>query len=82
MMIKSQTESQDNSGPALQETDGNSRRLGEDGRHGSLAKLNISSEALRALPADFVKRHRVLPFQALQRHPSHRHGRTGQPAGN
>ena len=63
MMIKSQTESQDNSGPALQETDGNSRRLGEDGRHGSLAKLNISSEALRALPADFVKRHRVLPFR-------------------
>src|SRR6266496_3248825 len=63
MMIRSQTESQDNSGPALQETDGNSRRLGEDGRHGSLAKLNISSEALRALPADFVKRHRVLPFK-------------------
>src|SRR5438105_15639789 len=30
---------------------------------GSLARLNVSAEAIRALPADFVKRHRVLPFQ-------------------
>ena len=26
-------------------------------------KLSVSAEALRALPADFVKRHRVLPFK-------------------
>jgi len=30
---------------------------------GSLAGLEISPEALRLLPADFVKRHRVLPFK-------------------
>ena len=30
---------------------------------GSLAKLKISSDAIRALPSDFVKRHRVLPFE-------------------
>src|SRR5207302_7062408 len=29
----------------------------------SLTKLNVSAEAVRALPADFVKRHRVLPFE-------------------
>ena len=29
---------------------------------GSLARLNVSPAALRALPADFVKRHRILPF--------------------
>jgi type II secretory ATPase GspE/PulE/Tfp pilus assembly ATPase PilB-like protein len=63
MMIKSQTESQDHGGPALQETETDSGHLGVGGQPGSLAKLNISSEALRALPADFVKRHRVLPFK-------------------
>jgi len=29
----------------------------------SLAKLNVSPEAVRALPSDFVKRHRILPFE-------------------
>src|SRR5688572_3643889 len=29
----------------------------------SLTKLDVSPEAVRALPSDFVKRHRVLPFQ-------------------
>src|SRR5881394_132283 len=29
----------------------------------SLAALEIPSETLRSLPADFVKRHRVLPFK-------------------
>src|SRR5438067_8993535 len=31
-------------------------------RAGSLARLTVSPEAIRALPADFVKRHRVLPY--------------------
>src|SRR6266568_8185186 len=31
-------------------------------RAGSLARLAVSAEAVRALPADFVKRHRVLPY--------------------
>src|SRR5262245_12995687 len=30
---------------------------------GAFAGVEISSEAVRALPADFVKRHRILPFQ-------------------
>ncbi|MCI0538984.1 MAG: GspE/PulE family protein [Verrucomicrobiales bacterium] len=29
----------------------------------ALAKLNVSADALRTLPAEFVKRHRVLPFE-------------------
>jgi len=29
----------------------------------SLAHLTVSPEALRALPADFVKRHRILPYK-------------------
>lgn len=32
-------------------------------RNGSLAKTVISPDALRSLPADFVKRHRVLPVE-------------------
>ncbi len=32
-------------------------------RSGSLSRLSVSPEAIRALPADFVKRHRVLPFE-------------------
>jgi len=31
-------------------------------RNGILARLNVSPEAIRTLPADFVKRHRVLPY--------------------
>src|SRR5882757_1900736 len=30
---------------------------------GSLSQITISPEALRALPADFVKRHRILPYK-------------------
>ncbi|MEO8429339.1 MAG: GspE/PulE family protein [Verrucomicrobiota bacterium] len=36
---------------------------GSGGRLGSLAKINVSSQAIRALPADFVKLHRVLPLE-------------------
>ncbi|HZQ46887.1 MAG TPA: hypothetical protein VFC07_07750, partial [Verrucomicrobiae bacterium] len=49
---------------------------GPGGRSGSLAKLSISPEALRALPADFVKRHRVLP---LKIHDSTIHIATSEP---
>src|SRR5258708_148039 len=42
--------------PAPEQHDG-------EGRVGRLARLNVSSEAMRALPSDFVKRHRILPFQ-------------------
>ncbi|MDB6108932.1 MAG: hypothetical protein JWR69_682 [Pedosphaera sp.] len=36
---------------------------GLEPRGGTLARLTVPPEALRALPADFVKRHRVLPFK-------------------
>ena len=36
---------------------------GVGGRIGSLGRLIIAPEALQALPADFVKRHRVLPLK-------------------
>lgn len=36
---------------------------GPDRRPTSLAQLNVSPEAIRALPADFVKRHRILPLE-------------------
>ena len=39
--------------------DGNGSRNGQS----SLAKLEIPVEAIRALPADFVKRHQVLPLK-------------------
>src|SRR5437762_11304725 len=38
-------------------------RLGTERRLESLAKLNVSPEALRALPSDFVRSHRILPFE-------------------
>src|SRR2546421_2706312 len=38
-------------------------RSNGDHRAGVLARLTVAPEALRALPADFVKRHRVLPFE-------------------
>ena len=36
---------------------------GSEGRLRSLTRLSVSAEAIRALPADFVKRHRVMPFK-------------------
>jgi len=33
--------------------------------HGVLSKLDVPAEAIRALPADFVKRHQVLPLKIL-----------------
>ncbi len=32
-------------------------------RAGSLARLKVSPEAMRLLPSEFVKRHRILPFE-------------------
>jgi type IV pilus assembly protein PilB len=39
------------------------RRNGGAGRTVSLAKLEITADALRALPAEFAKRHMVLPIE-------------------
>src|SRR5437773_420810 len=35
---------------------------GDERRAGSAARLNASQEAMRALPSEFVKQHRVLPL--------------------
>jgi type II secretory ATPase GspE/PulE/Tfp pilus assembly ATPase PilB-like protein len=42
---------------ALTESDGSKRQLG------NLAKLDVSPEVIRTLPAEFAKRHRILPFE-------------------
>ena len=42
------------------------RQGGRGKRPESLSRLNASPEAVRALPVDFVKRHRVLPFEIHQ----------------
>jgi len=44
-------------GETAAEQNGSGRRVG------ILARVNVSPEAVRALPAAFVKRHRVLPFE-------------------
>src|SRR5437899_2220591 len=49
-------------GPVAQDSETAGGQRG-GGRRGGLARLNVSAEAIRALPADFVKRHRVLPFE-------------------
>jgi type II secretory ATPase GspE/PulE/Tfp pilus assembly ATPase PilB-like protein len=57
-----------------EESEGGSEEASENGKNASgpslsggrlesLARLTIAPEALRALPADFVKRHRVLPLK-------------------
>jgi type II secretory ATPase GspE/PulE/Tfp pilus assembly ATPase PilB-like protein len=42
---------------ALTEHDGSKRRLG------NLARLDVPPEVIRTLPAEFAKRHRILPFE-------------------
>src|SRR3989440_7316273 len=59
----SQTPAESDLSPLLQGAGGLSERSSGNGRVGTVARLKVSPEALRALPADFVKRHRVLPFQ-------------------
>jgi type II secretory ATPase GspE/PulE/Tfp pilus assembly ATPase PilB-like protein len=36
---------------------------GAEGRNGGNGRFHVTPEALRALPADFVKRHRILPLR-------------------
>jgi type II secretory ATPase GspE/PulE/Tfp pilus assembly ATPase PilB-like protein len=64
-MSNFQGESEVNLGRVLEESKVLPESSVLDGRLGNLAKLSIPPEALRTLPADFVKRHRVLPFKIL-----------------
>jgi type II secretory ATPase GspE/PulE/Tfp pilus assembly ATPase PilB-like protein len=50
-------------GPAVQGVATSNETAGRPGQLGHLAKLEVSPEILRALPAEFVQRHGVLPFQ-------------------
>src|SRR5579859_1018803 len=62
-MSHSQGESRDQLAGVLPAANGQSENHASGGRGGSLARLAVSPDALRALPAEFVKRHRVLPFK-------------------
>src|SRR5947209_725891 len=61
-MSQSPAESE-NLNPLLQGAESVLERGGGNGHAGAIARLKVSADALRALPADFVKRHRVLPFK-------------------
>ena len=65
MMIESQIAAQDNASPGVLEAEADSNHQSWGGPLEGFARLTIASEALRALPADFVKRHRVLPLELL-----------------
>src|SRR5437868_7331788 len=62
-MSQSPAESLDDLNPLLQGAGGLLERASSDGPAGGLSRLKVSPEALRVLPADFVKRHRVLPYK-------------------
>jgi type II secretory ATPase GspE/PulE/Tfp pilus assembly ATPase PilB-like protein len=62
-MIKSPEETQDGFARALAGAAGSGAKSGNGARHANLAKLAVSPEAIRMLPADFVKRYRVLPYE-------------------
>jgi type II secretory ATPase GspE/PulE/Tfp pilus assembly ATPase PilB-like protein len=49
-------------GQPTQVTEAGGERLGNN-RVGDLARFNVSPEAIRALPVEFVKRHLVLPLE-------------------
>ena len=49
-------------GDVIQERGASLERTDPPKRNGSLAKAIISPDAIRLLPADFVKRHRILPI--------------------
>ena len=62
-MSKSEENSEENRGQMLKDRGFLRERPGTERRVESLAKLNVSPEALRALPSDFVRSHRILPFE-------------------
>jgi type IV pilus assembly protein PilB len=62
-MSKSQGVSPGNLSEVVQEAEAVFGQAGSGDPFPSLARLAISPEVLRALPAEFVKRHRVLPFK-------------------
>ena len=62
-MSKSKGESGGDLDQVLQDATPVSEPSGSGNRNGRLAHLKVPVEVLRTLPAEFVKRHRVLPFE-------------------
>src|SRR5690349_9857362 len=62
-MSKTNGAAQDDLGQILEESGTLPQSAGLEARVENLGRLAVSPEALRTLPADFVKRHRVLPFK-------------------
>jgi type II secretory ATPase GspE/PulE/Tfp pilus assembly ATPase PilB-like protein len=48
---------------AVEGADTSTERDGSKGRLGNLARLDVPPEVIRTLPAEFAKRHRILPFE-------------------
>src|SRR2546430_5425932 len=62
-MSNSEENSEENRGQMLQDRGFLRERHGTERRLESLAKRNVSPEALRIIPSDFVRTHRILPFE-------------------
>src|SRR5947209_4767415 len=62
-MSTSQAGSAESLSQVARESEGVALRVGGAGRLGGNGKLEVAAEALRILPAEFVKRHRVLPLR-------------------
>src|SRR5580765_7792230 len=56
-------ESRENLSQTVPDANGVAGWSGTGGRGSGLGRLQVSPEALRTLPADFVKRHRILPLK-------------------
>ena len=61
-MSKADADSRDRLVQAVEDAEGVLGKGASGRRLGSLGKLEVPAEAIRALPLDFVKRHRILPI--------------------
>jgi type II secretory ATPase GspE/PulE/Tfp pilus assembly ATPase PilB-like protein len=61
-MSKADASSKDSLVQAVEDAEGVLGKDASERRLGSLGKLEVPADALRALPLDFVKRHRILPI--------------------
>ena len=61
-MSKASADSRDRLVQAVEDAEGVLGKGASGTRLGSLGKLEVPAEAIRALPLDFVKRHQILPI--------------------
>src|SRR4051794_26752589 len=62
-MNSSENNSHDASGPVFPVSEIATEQFEPTAKLPTLLRLNVSPEASRALPSEFVKRHRILPFE-------------------